>query len=191
MTNDEAWALLLDPATEPAVLAEIAYEHPQLRPSVASHARAYPQLQAWIVEVGALPPAPVQAAATQPSDGATPGAAVVPAAALLGAPAPQAHILTDDAAMAQASVPPQTAAAVPQPAPRTGYPGALADRPSVTPDTRRRPRYILGTFWMIVAVLLFFASFSGGHWWLIVFAIAAVAYSIYLYRGGRFGVWFI
>jgi 1,4-dihydroxy-2-naphthoate octaprenyltransferase len=62
-------------------------------------------------------------------------------------------------------------------------------RPSALPVTKRRPRYVLGTFWLIVAVICFVAGFSG-LWWAILIGLACVAYAIYLYRGGRYGFWF-
>lgn len=62
-------------------------------------------------------------------------------------------------------------------------------RPSAMPSTKRKPRYVLGTFWIIVAVGCFIAGFAG-LWWAFLIALAAVAYAIYLYRGGRYGFWF-
>lgn len=53
---------------------------------------------------------------------------------------------------------------------------------------KRRPRYILGTFWAVVALMCFIAGFSG-IWWAILVGLGSTAYSIYLYRGGRYG-WF-
>lgn len=65
------------------------------------------------------------------------------------------------------------------------------ERPSVAPvRATRRPRYVLGTFWLIVAVLIVVGAIAGRHWWLIVIGIAAFVYAIYLYRGGRHGFWF-
>jgi hypothetical protein len=57
---------------------------------------------------------------------------------------------------------------------------------------RRRPRYLLGTFWLILGVVGFFGAFSAsGSPWLFLLGPAMIAYSVYLYRGGRFGfiVW--
>jgi hypothetical protein len=62
-------------------------------------------------------------------------------------------------------------------------------RPSALPVQKRKPRYVLGTFWIIVAIVCFIAGFSG-LWWAILIGLASVAYAIYLYRGGRYGFWF-
>jgi 1,4-dihydroxy-2-naphthoate octaprenyltransferase len=62
-------------------------------------------------------------------------------------------------------------------------------RPSALPSNKRKPRYVLGTFWIVVAIVCFIAGFSG-LWWALLIGIACVAYAIYLYRGGRFGFWF-
>jgi hypothetical protein len=51
----------------------------------------------------------------------------------------------------------------------------------------RRPRYVLGTFWLILAVFSLIGSISGGSVVGILVSIALFAYSVYLYRGGRFG----
>jgi uncharacterized membrane protein len=50
----------------------------------------------------------------------------------------------------------------------------------------------LGTFWILVTLLLLVVGFTNpAHaWGLILVGIATFAYSIYLYRGGRFGFWF-
>jgi hypothetical protein len=68
---------------------------------------------------------------------------------------------------------------------------APANRPSSLPATpaKRKPRYVLGTFWIIVAIICFIAGFSG-LWWAVLIGLACVGYSIYLYRGGRYGFWF-
>lgn len=58
------------------------------------------------------------------------------------------------------------------------------------PTPRRRPRYVLGTFWMILGIaglIAAFASKTAGHengFWA---GPLMIAYSIYLYRGGRWG----
>ncbi|HEX3680168.1 MAG TPA: hypothetical protein VHU90_10645 [Galbitalea sp.] len=56
-------------------------------------------------------------------------------------------------------------------------------------SNKRKPRYVLGTFWIVVAILCFVAGFSG-VWWAMLIGLACVAYAIYLYRGGRYGFWF-
>jgi membrane protein implicated in regulation of membrane protease activity len=55
----------------------------------------------------------------------------------------------------------------------------------------RRPRYVLGTFWLILGIIALVASISGGNFFGILLALAMFAYSVYLYRGGRYGffVW--
>ena len=53
---------------------------------------------------------------------------------------------------------------------------------------RRRPRYVLGTFWMLVGVLAFFGGFSAGHHVGLLIGPLIIAYAVYLYRGGRFGI---
>jgi hypothetical protein len=59
-------------------------------------------------------------------------------------------------------------------------------------ELKRKPRYFLGTFWLAITVLLGAVGFTNpaGAWWCILLAIATFAYSIYLYRGGRYGFWF-
>jgi hypothetical protein len=53
---------------------------------------------------------------------------------------------------------------------------------------RRRPRYILGTFWLILGLVGFFSAFTaGGSLWMLLIGPLMIAYSVYLYRGGRFG----
>jgi len=49
---------------------------------------------------------------------------------------------------------------------------------------------VLGTFWLIIGVLLLVAGFAGSGWGVLL-GIAAIAYAIYLYRGGRYGFWFL
>jgi fatty acid desaturase len=53
----------------------------------------------------------------------------------------------------------------------------------------RKPRYVLGTFWVIVAILAFIAG-ATGLWWSWLVGIACIGYAIYLYRGGRWGFFF-
>lgn len=73
--------------------------------------------------------------------------------------------------------------------PRTS---ATTSRPSAVPAAPvRRPRWILGTFWALWAVLFFIAGVAGPAKWLILVSIALGAYSVYLYRGGRYGWFFI
>jgi hypothetical protein len=58
--------------------------------------------------------------------------------------------------------------------------------------TSKKPRIFLGTFWLAITVLLAAVGFAipAGDCWCILLAIATLAYSIYLYRGGRYGFWF-
>lgn len=49
--------LAADPSTTPEVLAQLAYQHPELHPLIAQHPNAYPELVAWIVEYGSPRPA--------------------------------------------------------------------------------------------------------------------------------------
>ena len=66
------------------------------------------------------------------------------------------------------------------------------DRPSALPTRRaKKPRIALGTFWLFVAIGLLVVGIAGGNPWPVVLGVASVAYSIYLYRGGRYGFWFI
>jgi hypothetical protein len=66
------------------------------------------------------------------------------------------------------------------------------DQNPVTPTgnavVRRRPRYILGTFWMLIGLLVFFSGFNAGAHFGLLVGPALIAYAVYLYRGGRFGV---
>lgn len=52
---------------------------------------------------------------------------------------------------------------------------------------RPRPRYLLGTFWLVLGVLGVFGGIANGN--VVAFLVSGllVAYSVYLYRGGRFG----
>ncbi len=52
---------------------------------------------------------------------------------------------------------------------------------------RRRPRYLLGTFWLALGVLTFIGAISQGKPIGFLVSPALIAYSVYLYRGGRFG----
>ena len=66
------------------------------------------------------------------------------------------------------------------------------NRPSALRTQRpRKPRIVLGTFWLFVAIGLVVVGITGGNAWPVVLGVASVAYSIYLYRGGRYGFWFI
>ena len=47
-----AQARLADPAVSPSELADIAHQHPTLRAQVAAHPIAYPELLAWLGEIG-------------------------------------------------------------------------------------------------------------------------------------------
>jgi hypothetical protein len=61
---------------------------------------------------------------------------------------------------------------------------------SEIPVIRRKPRYILGTFWMLigVAILIFsFTSSAAGHLNGLWAGPLLIAYAVYLYRGGRWG----
>jgi hypothetical protein len=51
----------------------------------------------------------------------------------------------------------------------------------------RKPRYILGTFWLILGVLALVGGVSSGKATALLLGIAMIGYSVYLYRGGRFG----
>jgi hypothetical protein len=60
-------------------------------------------------------------------------------------------------------------------------------RPGET-SPRRRPRYVLGTFWLLIGIAGFFSGFSAdGHIGLLLGPLL-IAYAVYLYRGGRFGL---
>lgn len=64
-------------------------------------------------------------------------------------------------------------------------------RPSAVPSApKRKSRRALGTFWLIIGALLLVAGFAGSGWG-VPLGIAAIAYAIYLYRGGRYGFWFL
>jgi hypothetical protein len=54
--------------------------------------------------------------------------------------------------------------------------------------SRRRPHYIAATFYLVLAVLGIVAAVNGHPSSLVLTAIAG-AYSMYLYRGGRFVIW--
>jgi hypothetical protein len=61
---------------------------------------------------------------------------------------------------------------------------------SSVPRVRRKPRYILGTFWMLIglASLIFaFTSSASGHLNGLWAGPLLIAYAVYLYRGGRWG----
>ncbi|WP_336707843.1 DsbA family protein [Oerskovia sp. USHLN155] len=52
MLHDEALRAAQDPAAPPTVLAQVAAEHPDLRPHVAVHPGAYPELLSWLAAWG-------------------------------------------------------------------------------------------------------------------------------------------
>ncbi|QDW64325.1 thioredoxin domain-containing protein [Oerskovia sp. KBS0722] len=52
MLHDEALRAVQDPAAPPTVLAQVAAEHPDLRPRVAAHPGAYPDLLSWLAAWG-------------------------------------------------------------------------------------------------------------------------------------------
>jgi hypothetical protein len=54
-------------------------------------------------------------------------------------------------------------------------------------DVRRKPRYLLGTFWLVIGVAVFFGGIAQGKPAGIIVGPLLIAYSVYLYRGGRFG----
>jgi len=62
------------------------------------------------------------------------------------------------------------------------------DVPAPGAPVHRRPRYLLGTFWMVIGVLVFFGGFSAGHHLGLLIGPLLVLYAVYLYRGGRFGL---
>jgi hypothetical protein len=53
---------------------------------------------------------------------------------------------------------------------------------------RRKPRYVLGTFWLLLGVAGVVGGIAKGNIGPVLVGFLAVAYSIYLYRGGRFGI---
>jgi len=53
---------------------------------------------------------------------------------------------------------------------------------------RRRPRYILGTFWMVLGLAAFFGGLADGKVGAVLLSPLLIAYAVYLYRGGRFGL---
>ncbi|MBD7999383.1 variant leucine-rich repeat-containing protein [Oerskovia gallyi] len=52
MLHDEALRAVQDPAAPASVLAQVAAEHPDLRPRVAAHPGAYPDLLSWLAAWG-------------------------------------------------------------------------------------------------------------------------------------------
>jgi protein-disulfide isomerase len=52
MLHDEALRAVQDPAAPPTVLAQVAAEHPDLRPHVSVHPGAYPELLSWLAAWG-------------------------------------------------------------------------------------------------------------------------------------------
>lgn len=60
LTDEERAA---DPATDPAVLAELAYQHPELRATISANPNAYDGLRDWIAQAGSAP-APAQVASS-------------------------------------------------------------------------------------------------------------------------------
>jgi hypothetical protein len=64
---------------------------------------------------------------------------------------------------------------------------SLIARPSAMPSAGpRKPRYVLGTFWLIFGVLVLIGGFTSNAWGVLL-GIGLIAYAIYLYRGGRHG----
>jgi hypothetical protein len=62
--------------------------------------------------------------------------------------------------------------------------GTHVDEPTVV---RRKPRYILGTFWMVLGILALVGGLADGKVVSVLLSPLLIAYSVYLYRGGRFG----
>lgn len=57
------------------------------------------------------------------------------------------------------------------------------------PMPRRRPRLLLGTFWLLAGIAVIFYAFSAeGSAWGLLGGPLLIAYAVYLYRGGRHGV---
>ena len=52
MDQSEAYSAVRDPLTPAAVIADIAYQYPQMRADVAAHPAAYPGLLDWLDSVG-------------------------------------------------------------------------------------------------------------------------------------------
>lgn len=52
----------------------------------------------------------------------------------------------------------------------------------------RKPRYVLGTFWLVLGLLAIIGGASSGKASAVLLGIAMIGYSVYLYRGGRFGI---
>ena len=52
---------------------------------------------------------------------------------------------------------------------------------------RRKPRYVLGTFWLILGAVGLLGGTAGGKILAVLVGGLMIAYSVYLYRGGRFG----
>lgn len=52
---------------------------------------------------------------------------------------------------------------------------------------QRKPRYLLGSFWLILGIVALITGVSDGQVGAIFLSFAMFAYAVYLYRGGRFG----
>jgi hypothetical protein len=53
---------------------------------------------------------------------------------------------------------------------------------------RRKPRYVLGTFWMLLGLSGIIGGIGAGNLASVLVGVLAALYSVYLYRGGRFGL---
>lgn len=60
--------------------------------------------------------------------------------------------------------------------------------PNPSVAVRRKPRYVLGTFWLLLTVVAFVSGVSGGGAAPLLLSPLLLLYSIYLYRGGRWGL---
>ncbi|GAA3217770.1 thioredoxin domain-containing protein [Oerskovia jenensis] len=179
MLHDEALRAVQDPAAPPAVLAQVAAEHPDLRPRVAVHPGAYPDLLSWLAGWGD-PAVDAALAARGQEEADTPRFASPYAPRAVTGPAEVGQQSAPYPAAAHPAAPSPGAAyptaphpAAPQPA--TTYPGGApyAVGPQVVaahgpqPSAQRRARVTLlavlaGLVLVLLVALVVFLATTGG-----------------------------
>lgn len=173
MHHDEALRAVQDPAAPPAVLAQVAAEHPDLRPHVAVHPGAYPELLTWLAAWGDPAVDAALAARGQAWDGSPRFASPYAPRAVAG-PSEVGQPSTYPASTYPAAPAPGTAYPT-APRPAGTYPGgaAYAVGPQVAaahgplPSSPRRARVTLltalaGLVLVLLVALVVFLATTGG-----------------------------
>jgi hypothetical protein len=77
-------------------------------------------------------------------------------------------------------------------APRPSTPERITSLDAATGAAVRRPRLVLGTFWLVVGLAVLIGAFAPATTdkWGFLLGPLSILYAIYLYRGGRLGFFF-